>query len=221
MLPGDPVSKPKPVPDIDEEPFAHFITPISEDDDPSNTSFFNAGIEPAEPAASRTGRFIASLEQRWAQYVARHHVLLHAIFHEDFTAGDFSNSRPRRRRNANTLGDLALPTVPYGTPIIKIVTPEDVERELAAKRQSLHESTKGRASDLLADAAQRRRLSRRPSHTLSGRRHSWREPSIDIFTVIEEPENAAKEKSGSGYEDEDQGISHKRPDSGVWLGFDS
>ncbi|KAK3063509.1 hypothetical protein LTS18_014958, partial [Coniosporium uncinatum] len=221
LLPNDNMSKREPLPDIDDEPFAHFITPITEADDPFDASLFNAGIEPAEPAASRISRFRARLEQRWSQYVARHHVLLHAVSHEDFTAGDFFATRPRQRRNANTFCDLDSPRPPSLTPTIKIITPEDVERELAAEREAHYELTRGRASDLLADTARQRRRGCRPSRTLSGRRHSWREPSTDIFTVIEEPETAAIEKGDGGYQEESEDLGHKRPDSGVWLGFDS
>jgi len=220
LLPNDNMSKREPLPDIDDEPFAHFITPVTEADDLFDANLFDAGIQPAEPAASITSRFKTSLEQRWAQYVARHHVLLHAVFHEDFTAGDFFATRSRQRRNANTFCDLDSPRPSSLTPTIKIVTPEDVERELAAEREAHYELTRGRASDLLADAARQRRRGRRPSRTLSGRRHLWREPSMDIFTVIEEPETAAVKKEDDGHRGESEDFGHKRPDSGVWLGFD-
>ena len=134
--------KDKSLPDIDEDPFAHFITPISEEDDPFDT-VFSAGIVHNEtdyiPKVSRIYNKIAC---RWAKYVARHHADLHEQYHEE----------PVDDR-------------PYKTVI--------------------HEPMRGRP-----DLRQKRP---RTSRTLSGHRHSWREPSVDIFTVMEETEDQMKE----------------------------
>lgn len=221
MLPKHKKAKHEPLPDIDEDPFAHFLTPVTKDDDPFDSFSFDAGIEPEEPAVSRATKFKTILEKKWAQYVARHHVLLHAMFHEDFTAGDYFSTRPqqdRQRRNANTFYHLSPQPAPPLAPTIKIVTPEDVERELAAERQSGYAPSRGRAPNLLADAAQHPRRPRRASRTLSGQRHSWREPSEDIFTVVEEAEpKSSAGQEGNNSEEENEDFNGKRPDSGVWL----
>jgi len=48
------------------------------------------------------------------------------------------------------------------------------------------EPTRGRAQELVSRSKGRGR--RRYSRTLSGHRHSWREPSPDLFTVMETEE---------------------------------
>ncbi|KAI9657382.1 MAG: hypothetical protein M1821_003064 [Bathelium mastoideum] len=136
------IKKEKSLPDIDEDPFAHFITPISEEDDPFDT-VFSAGIldAPADDVP-KANKFYNKIATSWAKYVARHHVTLHEQYHQEA-----SDDRP------------------YNTVI--------------------HEPTRGRP-----DIRQKRP---RTSRTLSGHRHSWREPSVDIFTVMEESEDQVKE----------------------------
>ncbi|KAL9085887.1 MAG: hypothetical protein Q9165_007370 [Trypethelium subeluteriae] len=135
--------KEEPLPDIDEDPFAHFITPINEEDDPFETAF-SAGILDAEADhISKASKICSKITSRWVKYVARHHESLHERYHQD-----------------------ALEEQRYKTVIV--------------------EPTRGRP-----DLRQKRP---RASRTLSGHRHSWREPSVDIFTVMEEAEDQAPEE---------------------------
>lgn len=180
------------LPSIDEDPYAHFISPVTEEDDPECSALsLSAGIVPASPASTNSIalHFRHSLGRKWARYVSRHHSDLHELYHAacssatapepesagegddddedgDDGDGDSLEMAPRKRIEARLLG--------------------------AAAR----EPTRGRAQDVLAEALQRRRRGRRAGRTLSGRRRSWREPSVDLFTVVEEAESAEKEKEG-------------------------
>ena len=142
------IKKDQPLPDIDEDPFAHFITPINEEDDPFET-VFSAGILDAQAdRVPKTNNLCSKIASRWAKYVASHHSNLHEQYHP----------QPSDDR-------------PYKTII--------------------HEPHRGRA-----DLRQQRP---RTSRTLSGHRHSWREPSVDIFTVMEEAEDQmSDQKSDDG-----------------------
>jgi hypothetical protein len=64
-------------------------------------------------------------------------------------------------------------------------TPQTVSQLSAPPRITVTEPTRGRAQDLVSRKARNRR---RYSRTLSGHRHSWREPSPDLFTVDESEE---------------------------------
>ena len=57
--------------------------------------------------------------------------------------------------------------------------------QITTPRIVITEPTRGRAQELVARKAQNRR---RYSRTLSGHRHSWREPSPDLWTVDESEE---------------------------------
>ncbi|KAI1529316.1 hypothetical protein PtrSN002B_009215 [Pyrenophora tritici-repentis] len=106
------------LPDIDEDPFAHFITPISEAEDPYELAL-SAGIDGDEgPRTTKASKFKSNV--------------------------------------ANN-----------------------------PSKNSINETHRGRAQDLAARKQQNRR---RYSRTLSGHRHSWREPSPDLFTVDESEE---------------------------------
>ncbi|KAA8626954.1 hypothetical protein A1F94_002052 [Pyrenophora tritici-repentis] len=121
------------LPDIDEDPFAHFITPISEAEDPYELAL-SAGIDGDEgPRTTKASKFKSNVANKWARYVRHNHGQLH--------------------------------THP--------------------SKNSINETHRGRAQDLAARKQQNRR---RYSRTLSGHRHSWREPSPDLFTVDESEE---------------------------------
>lgn len=152
------------LPDIDEEPFAHFLTPLAEEDDPYDPLSLSAGIfVPDGPRTSKASKFKSNVAGKWARYVKGNHTQLHSRYHvpqlESLNEDDESFMQ---------LEDERLNETPH------MVT------HIAAPRITIAEPTRGRAQELLT-----RRNRRRYSRTLSGHRHSWREPSPDLFTVDE------------------------------------
>jgi len=167
------------LPDIDEDPFAHFLTPINEEDDPYDALSFSAGIILTDsPPSSKASKFKATVAKKWARYVARHHEQLHERYHEETPDDD--------EDFIMELDDARLIEIPHSRSILS---------------QDKPEPTRGRAQELLSPSVRRRRG--RASRTLSGHRHSWREPSPDLFTVMETEEvepTSPKAKTEDGAE---------------------
>jgi hypothetical protein len=177
------------LPDIDDDPFAHFLTPVHEDDDPYDALSLSAGIISAPvPQASKTSKFTSTVAQKWARYVARHHQDLAALYHPSSNPDDLPTAKyddddedfildmqdTRLNESLRSRDLLSTPTITLtsgaGSP------------------------TRGRAQELLVPA--RRRRTGRHSRNLSGHRHSWREPSPELFTVaeVEEAESPVRER---------------------------
>lgn len=159
------------LPDIDEEPFAHFLTPLSEEDDPYHPMSLSAGIIDHEgPRANKASKFRSNVSDKWTRYVKQNHTQLHTRYHvpaipeedeESFMGldDDRLNYSPQ--------------TIAHTSPRITITEP-----------------TRGRAQELVQRKERNERHRRqRSSRTLSGHRHSWREPSPELFTVDESEED--------------------------------
>ena len=152
------------LPDIDEEPFAHFLTPLTEEDDPYDPLSMSAGIHIMDgPRTTKASKFKSNVADKWARYVKGNHNQLHQRYHvptlESLEEDDESFMQ---------LDDARLNDTPHT--VTQLTTPRII----------ITEPTRGRAQELLT-----RRNRRRYSRTLSGHRHSWREPSPDLFTVDE------------------------------------
>ena len=156
----------KDLPDIDDDPFAHFISPITEEDDPWELSLSAGIVLPEGHGSSKTLKFKSGLADKWARYVKHNHTMLHSQYHSPTIYEEDDESF--MGLDDNRLND---------TP--SIVT------QITASSFAMIEPTRGRAQELVARKAQNRR---RQSRTLSGHRHSWREPSPDLFTVDESEE---------------------------------
>jgi hypothetical protein len=155
------------LPDIDEDPFAHFIPPITDAEDPYELSL-SAGIDADEgPRTAKTAKFRSNVAGRWARYVKQNHAPLHNVYHVPTIYEEDEES-------FMGLDDERLNDTPH------------VVSQLSPPRISIAEPSRGRAQDLAARKQQNRR---RYSRTLSGHRHSWREPSPDLFTVDESEED--------------------------------
>lgn len=157
------------LPDIDENPFAHFLTPVLEEDDPYDGLALSAGIiVPDGPRNSKTSKFKSTVADKWARYVKQNHVQLHEQYHEDSEEEEsFMHLDDDRLTNS--------PPVSYqfiGPPTPRIL---------------ITEPTRGRAQELMSRNPRNRR--HRTSRTLSGHHHSWREPSPELFTVDESEED--------------------------------
>ena len=152
------------LPDIDEEPFAHFLTPLTEDDDPYDPLSFSAGIfAPDGPCTSKASKFKSNVADKWARYVRGNHTQLHNRYHSQLESLD-EDDESFMQLDDERLND----------------SPHVVTQLTNSPRITITEPTRGRAQELLT-----RRNRRRYSRTLSGHRHSWREPSPDLFTVDE------------------------------------
>ncbi|KAF2714367.1 hypothetical protein K504DRAFT_496297 [Pleomassaria siparia CBS 279.74] len=159
--------------DIDENPFAHFLTPVNEEDDPYDGMSMSAGIiAPDGPHTSKSSKFKSTVADKWAKYVKNNHAQLHDHYHEESTDDDDDESFMQLDDNRlfdrpHTVHQLS--SSPPPTPSITMKDP-----------------SRGRAQEFAARKEARNR--RRYSRTLSGYRHSWREPSPDLFTVEESEE---------------------------------
>ncbi|CBY02138.1 predicted protein [Plenodomus lingam JN3] len=158
------------LPDIDEDPFAHFISPITEADDPYELSL-SAGIVHDGPQTSKAAKFKSNVANKWARYVQHNHNNLHSQYHTPTIQEEDDEEETFMGLDDDRLND----------------TPHIVS-QLSPPRITSSESMRGRGQDLVARKTQNRR---RYSRTLSGHRHSWREPSPDLFTVDESEEEEA------------------------------
>jgi hypothetical protein len=157
------------LPDIDEDPFAHFISPITEAEDPYELSL-SAGIDLDFHEGSRTtktSKFKSNVANKWTQYVRQNHSQLHTQYHQP-TIYEEEDEETFMGLDDDRLND----------------TPHIVS-QISTPKITITEPTRGRAQELVARKQQNRR---RMSRTLSGHRHSWREPSPDLFTVDESEE---------------------------------
>ncbi|CAI6340785.1 unnamed protein product [Periconia digitata] len=155
------------LPDIDEEPFAHFLTPVSEYDNPQDPLSLSAGIMiPDGKRTSKASKFKSNVADKWTRYVKTNHTQLHARYHAPIPEED--------EESFMSLEDDRLYAAPQ--PVSQLSSPP---------RITVTEPTRGRAQELVTRKARTRR---RYSRTLSGHRHSWREPSPDLWTVDESEE---------------------------------
>ena len=156
------------LPDIDEEPFAHFLTPLSEEDDPYDPLSLSAGIDDG-PRTSKAAKFRSNISNKWARYVKQNHTPLHTRYHVPVIPEEDEES-------FMGLDDDRLK-----------YTPQTIAH--TSPRITVTEPTRGRAQELVQRKERNRR--QRTSRTLSGHRHSWHEPSPELFTVDESEEEEA------------------------------
>jgi hypothetical protein len=158
------------LPDIDDEPFAHFLTPVSEEDDPYDPSSFNAGIVVHDFAhTSKASKFKSNVSNKWARYVKQNHTQLHTQYHNASIPEEEEEEESFMGLDDDRLND----------------TPHTVTQITTSPRITIMDPTRGRAQELV-DRKERNR--RRYSRTLSGHRHSWREPSPELFDIDESEE---------------------------------
>ncbi|KAF2867462.1 hypothetical protein BDV95DRAFT_598126 [Massariosphaeria phaeospora] len=156
------------LPDIDEDPFAHFLTPVTEEDDPYSLEL-SAGIHDG-PRTSKTSKFKTTVADKWARYVKNNHVSLHDRYH------DASADETEDEESFMQLDDDRLLAAPHT--VTQLTGPP-------TPRITITQPTRGRAQEPIT---RKPRPRNRTSRTLSGHRHSWREPSPDLFTVDESEE---------------------------------
>lgn len=183
------------LPDIDEDPFSHFISPMNVDDDPDDPKFMSAGISNTETIGSKTNRFCASLSRRWARSVSTKH--RDGMHYHPYSRPHSNNFASRSRLHQSDYN------VEVRKPQNTWTAAQDIPAIVVTEWND--DAMENRAQQLLI-AAQRSRRRRRTSRTLSGHRHSWQEPSPDLYTVLEEGrhhEVAVESASDTEYEDSD------------------
>jgi len=236
----------RPLPQDDEDPFSHFLSPVLEEDDPYDDSSYSAGITPyiSNSTSQKDALFRARLEERWETYVARR-LLKHSSKASSASIPaplpppfpQTSATPPEEESIPDLLADLEeegmdaeMATTPDGT--IGLPIPHSSSSSSLSRMdwhfpstvssydddddRFIHADTDESEDDMDGWEADRRhsraaingkdgqlvsprrkfkpvspQLSRpRPSplRTLSGKRHAWREPSEELWTVEEEVE---------------------------------
>jgi hypothetical protein len=145
-----------PIPDIDDDPFAHFISiPVEDDELAADMLSFSAGIIAPPSSASRgtkAYKFRTSIAKKWARYIAKHYSILHHRHHIVASIEKHTKELP--------------------------IT----ESKLPPFR---HDSIPDATHELLSES-HARRLDKKPSRTHHQIRHSWHAPPADLFTIKEE-----------------------------------
>ncbi|KAL1627878.1 hypothetical protein SLS54_002145 [Diplodia seriata] len=186
------------LPDIDDDPFAHFLSPMSDEDDPYDELSFSAGIIPSDDSATDEDDDVAGgewdadetrrreddklrskLARRWAKYIAKYRAAAAAEEEEERWKGDGQEQR-KRRNDEVAVTDEGYMSEEGSTPMHVRKPQRPGPEPTEPYRTIVREPTKGRAQDLVDG-----RMRKRRKH-----RHSWRAPDHDLFTVVEEGEGA-------------------------------
>lgn len=181
--------------DIDEDPFSHFLSPVLDDEDPFDDSSYTAGITSYESASdSKTAHFRARLEERWNNYIA-HDLLRHPPTddrprsstppEEDqlpdlYTDDLYDNASSSPNMEFSCFSDFSSSPPEFPS----MLQPDEFDGWEADRRRDNSSS-----KDLEIWTAPLKRPRLRSSRTLSGKKHSWREPSGDLWTLREEDED--------------------------------
>ena len=146
--------------DIDEDPFSHFISPVIEEDGLFGEASWTAGIVESESSrSSKTAKFYEGVAKKWSRYVTQ----TDDLYDEESDSDDSSVAitfEPDPFDAVDTRRDNYSDTE----------SPDDSRLQVPSRQEASSLSIK---------------KSKRTTHH---RRHSWREPSVDLFTVPEENE---------------------------------
>lgn len=150
--------------DVDEDPFSHFLSPVLDEDDPFDGAEYSAGIEPIDDEIeTKRTNFRARLEQRWETFMSH----CQASRSQD----DASRTPPSEDQLPDLVNDISPPN-----------GPSIFDEELDG-----WEADRLRRRTTFGFPLQRPRL--KTSRTLSGRKHSYAEPSPQLWTLDEESES--------------------------------
>lgn len=159
--------------DIDDDPFSHFLSPVLDDEDPFDDDEFSAGIntfedeveedEVEDEVESKRTRFRTRIGEKWDNLMKQ-------------------RQRPRTPPDEDQLPDLENDDMdamksPQGSPPDLTM----IEAELDG-----WEADRARQRRTFGHPLQRPKL--KTSRTLSGRKHSWAEPSPDLWNIEEDDE---------------------------------
>ena len=164
---------------IDDDPFSHFISPVIEEDGLFGEASWTAGIvEDDDDNASRSSRsakFYEGVAKKWSRYVTQQHRYCYGEIDDSYSTEEDEEEECD--------SDDSLATVTFEQ--------DPVDAFFDARRDYFDMSSP--ADDRLQIPSHHQDVSSRSSPrkstiTTHYRRHSWREPSDDLFTVPEETE---------------------------------
>lgn len=162
-----------PLPDIDEDPFAHFVSPPEDDPEPSLDSIaFRAGIVATQHTSSKNDekayKFRTSIARKWARFIARYYAKL---------PHGHSESKDRKTNPDRDKPKKKLPSTPMST-----TEASSSKKPKSTAKTETSKPTLGHAHALLAELDAQRR-SARPSP--SRQWHSFSEYSNTLPTIME------------------------------------
>ena len=203
--------------DIDEDPFSHFISPVIEEDVPFGEASWTAGIvDHDDPSrSSKTAKFYEVIARKWSQYVMQHHdddetcMLYGEVSESDDSSAtmtfepDYSDTIDAEKEDYYDYLSNSNRNLVHGNRL-QIPSYEEVCRRSLSKGSSSI-----------------RRLTNR-------HRHSWLEPSYDLFTIPEEGASGNENEASLGSLDQrfaclhvaDSGLKfngQSQPIERVWL----
>jgi len=150
--------------DVDEDPFSHFLSPVLDDEDPLEDDEYSAGISSFEDEIeNKRTKFRTRLGERWDNLMSR-------------------PKRPRTPPDEDQLPDLETDDIDA------VKSPRGSPPDLKLLQEELDgwEADRARQRRTFGFPLQRPRL--KTSRTLSGKRHSYAEPSPELWTVDEDDE---------------------------------
>ncbi|KAH7063200.1 hypothetical protein B0J12DRAFT_161118 [Macrophomina phaseolina] len=180
------------LPDIDDDPFAHFLSPMNEEDHPYDNLAFSAGIiianEGGPEGGDKRDRLKNKLARRWAKYIAKYHHAgrdggsrLERVIEEDSEIeGEDEEDEMNKAGGEGVAADEGYMSGENATPVHFKKPRRPGPQPLAPYRTVVREPTRGHAQDLVEGRMRKKRKFR----------HSWRAPDQDLFTVVEEGESA-------------------------------
>lgn len=190
--------------DMDDDPYSHFISPPAspqdESDDP--VAMMSGAIHNTESVESKRDLFCANLARRWARSIRANGRLGSKTSQVTHTSHD--RMHDSHSPDYGSL-EVRMPSWVNASPSPSPPAQPDVPRIIITQHDDPTPppppSPATRARSLLSEARRLRRR-RRTSRTLSGHRHSWQEPSPDLYTVLEEgfANDGTAVESGSDYD---------------------
>jgi len=156
------------LPNIDDDPFSYFLSPIKDDDGQDDALAWSAGI--VDPPSTKQSTLYKFIERKWEKFVAKDVPELHERYHNT------------EEKNSDDIEEYIWPEQGYRIDRMNWSPPHQRPHSLTE-----YEPLRGRIQSDRLHA----QLRRNPQH-LSVHRRSWREPSPEISTVLEEPENGVE-----------------------------
>ena len=226
----------RPLPEVteDEDPFAHFLSPVLEEEDTFDDSNFSAGISPidSQPDAKKDYFFRARLEEKWETYVARR-LLKHSTSSKNKSGSipaplpppfPQSTTPPEEAMPDLVDSDISSPSSPelgvmqWGSPTTPlsdfddafIMNDSDLDADMMENLDGWEGDRRRYSESDLSLGSPTRRPRTNSLRTLSGKRHSWREPAWELYTLKEENEDDEEKRRGRG------GKTHRRSKTVSW-----
>jgi len=174
-----------PLPDIDEDPFAHFVSRLAEDEEQEHI-VYSAGIlssDSIQMHAEKAFKFRASIAGRWRAFFSKYTAKIHRR-HEKKSMFR-SSIQPHTIRTDQTLNrDFALPSVLSGG---------------LSSNSNLSHSVRPTPLVIqnLSQPSRTREQERRRSSSMYHR--SWHAPSSNLFPISEGPDEDSDELTRKNY----------------------